>query len=52
MIQVADDDIFNMQLSVADRFGFTLNDIEGMSFQKLCKWYDGAVKLHEHEKGN
>jgi hypothetical protein len=51
MIQVTDEDMFNMQLSVADRFGFGLTEIEGMSFKKLCKWYDGAVKLHEHEKG-
>lgn len=52
MIQVTDKDIFNMQLSVADNFGFQLSEIEAMSFSKLSKWYNGAKEMRDREKGD
>ncbi len=37
-------------LSVADRFSFSLQEIESMSLKKLDFWYNGAVKLFENER--
>ena len=37
-------------LSVADRFSFSLSEIESMSLKKLNFWYNGAVKLFENER--
>lgn len=40
----------NKMLSVADRFGFFLAEIEGMSLKKLRFWYNGSIKLYENER--
>ena len=40
-----------MILTVADRFSFTLTEIENMPYSKLEKWYDRAVRLYKHEGG-
>lgn len=41
-----------MMLTVADRFGFALAEIEGMTRRKLEFWYGGAVKLYKKERGS
>lgn len=38
-----------MILSVADRFSFTLEEIEGMTMRKLRFWYGGARRLYEQD---
>ena len=50
-MMAAEEDVFKMQISVADSFSFTLTEIESMSLGKLNKWYGGVVMLNEHEKG-
>lgn len=40
-----------MMFTVADRFGFTLSEIEGMTRKKLEYWYGGAIKLYKKERG-
>jgi len=41
-----------MKFTVADRFGFHLAEIEGMTRRKLEYWYGGAVKLYKKERGS
>ncbi|MDC7125779.1 MAG: hypothetical protein PQJ46_09435 [Spirochaetales bacterium] len=38
-----------MQASIADRFGFTLAEVEGMKLSRLEFWYGKAVEFHKQE---
>jgi len=48
---MASDELEAVMLTVADRFGWDWRLIESTPISKLNKWYDGAVKLYEHERG-
>ncbi len=37
-------------ISIADRFGFTLPDIESLTMVKMNYWYKAAEKLYERER--
>ncbi len=39
-----------MLLTVADRFGFSENELWYMPMSRLRFWYDGAVKIAKHER--